>query len=93
MIKPSKYQRAIYDAIRDTNENLIIEAVAGSGKCLGENTPVMLYSGAIVPVQDIKPGHQLMGPDSKPRCVSEIKQGIDFLFGMLYLCTQFDKLS
>lgn len=31
-MEPSKYQLAIYDAIETTTENLVVEAVAGSGK-------------------------------------------------------------
>lgn len=32
MIRPSQYQLDIYDAIKNSNDNLMIEAVAGSGK-------------------------------------------------------------
>lgn len=32
MFIPSKYQEAVFDAIKNSNKNLIIEAVAGSGK-------------------------------------------------------------
>lgn len=32
MFEPSKYQKAIYDKIQNGDENLVIEAVAGSGK-------------------------------------------------------------
>lgn len=32
MFKPSKYQEAVFDAVKNGKDNLIIEAVAGSGK-------------------------------------------------------------
>lgn len=48
---------------------------AGSGKCLGIDTPVMLCSGRIVPVQSVETGMQLMGPDSKPRTVLSTNSG------------------
>jgi hypothetical protein len=40
-----------------------------TGKCLGLGTPVLMYDGDIKPVEEIKIGDQLMGPDSKPRNV------------------------
>ena len=48
------------------DEHLAVEAVPGSGKCLGKDTPVMLFDGTVRAVQDIVPGDLLMGPDSKP---------------------------
>ncbi len=63
----SKYQRAVFDFVREGTGNAIIEAVAGSGKCLEKGTPVMLHNGRIVPVESVKVGDRLMGPDSEPR--------------------------
>lgn len=40
-----------------------------SGKCLGRDTPVMMFDGTIRPVQEVRVGDLLMGPDSKPRAV------------------------
>lgn len=48
---------------------------AGTGKCLGLDTPVMLYSGEVIPVQDVQAGMQLMGPDSEPRTVESTSKG------------------
>lgn len=74
--------KKIYEVlIREKNENKYIDikvAVAGgidSGKCLGYNTPVILYNGTIKMVQDIKVGDLLMGDDSIPRKVLEILLG------------------
>ncbi len=53
---------------------------AGSGKCLGRGTQVMLYSGRIVPVESIKVGDELMGPDSLPRKVLETNVGVGPLY-------------
>ena len=53
----------------------IIELPTASGKCLGIGTPVLKYDGSIVPVQDIKTGDLLMGPDSKPRKVLSTTKG------------------
>lgn len=47
----------------------ILNGPAGSGKCLGRGTPVLMFDGSVVPVENIRPGDLLMGPDSKPRTV------------------------
>jgi hypothetical protein len=57
-----------------------VEAVAGSGKCLGINTPVLMYDGSIKPVQDVVIGDTLMGPDSCPRLVVSTNIGFGELF-------------
>lgn len=41
----------------------------GSGKCLGLGTPVLKFDGTIVPVEEVRIGDLLMGPDSTPRQV------------------------
>lgn len=72
---PSPYQQAIFDFVRDGAGDGIVNAVAGAGKCLGKDTPVLLYDGRVIPVQDVQPGDLLMGPDSRPRLVLRISQG------------------
>lgn len=61
----------------------ILEIATGGGKCLGRGTPVLLYSGEIVPVEGVKVGDRLMGPDSKPRTVRSTTVG----YGPLYKVT------
>ncbi len=58
-----------------TTQSLLVQAVAGSGKCLGIDTPVLLYDGSIKLVQDVVVGDKLMGPDSKPRTVLSTNVG------------------
>ena len=41
--------------------------LGGTSKCLGKDTPVLMYDGTIKMVQDIKVGEKIMGDDSKPR--------------------------
>ena len=50
-------------------------AMAGVGKCLIYDTPVIMFDGTVKPVQDIKTGEHLMGPDSKPRTVRGTTNG------------------
>ncbi len=58
----------------------LFDISTGGGKCLGENTPVMMYDGSIKFVQDIRPGDLLMGDDSGPRRVKSICSGDDELY-------------
>jgi len=55
-------------------------SVQGSGKCLGLGTPVLMYDGRTVPVQDVKEGDLLMGPDSTPRRVMSTTTGSGELY-------------
>lgn len=54
----------------------IIESPTGSGKCLAPETEVLLFDGRVLPARDLQVGHQLMGPDSKPRTVLSVSRGI-----------------
>ncbi len=51
-----------------------------SGKCLGYNTPIMLYNGKFEMVQNIKIKDKLMGDDSTPRIVLATNKAIDNLY-------------
>jgi hypothetical protein len=51
-----------------------------SGKCMGENTPIMMYDGSIKMIQHVQLGDLLMGDDSTPRKVLELYSGIDDLY-------------
>jgi len=48
---------------------------AGSGKCLGRGTKVMLYDGSIINAEDVEVGMLLMGDDSTPRRVLSLARG------------------
>jgi len=54
---------------------VIIAALPGLGKCLGEDTPLLMHDGSIKPVQDVVEGDLLMGPDSLPRTVASTVVG------------------
>lgn len=53
----------------NTTGSTIIAAYPGFGKCLGLNTPILMYTGEKKMVQDIQIGDLLMGDDSTPRTV------------------------
>ncbi|MFH0989924.1 MAG: UvrD-helicase domain-containing protein [bacterium] len=73
---------------------VIVIAAAGSGKCLGKDTPVLMFDGFTKVVQDIRPGDSLMGPDSRPRVVLSVTNGIDRMYrivptkGVPWVCNE-----
>jgi len=60
--------------------HVLCEGGVGTGKCLGKGTPVLMFDGTIIPVESVKTGDLLMGPDSLPRKVIALGHG----FGELY---------
>ena len=61
-------------------KRLLYVLPGGSGKCLGKDTPILMYDGTIKKVQDIIVGDKLMGNNSLPRNVLSITSGIDMLY-------------
>ena len=66
-----------------TKTNSMLTGPSGTGKCLGKDTPVLMYDGSIKKVQDIVVGDQLMGPDSKPRNVLSLARGREEMFRII----------
>lgn len=62
------------------HRNVVMVLPTGGGKCLGKGTPVMMYDGSIVAVENVKPGDLLMGPDSKPKTVLSTCRGVENLY-------------
>lgn len=55
----------------------------GSGKCLSLGTALLLSTGEIRKVEDIKVGDLLMGDDSKPRTVLSLARGRDKMYDII----------
>ena len=58
----------------------VLSLPCGYGKCLGKDTPVMMFDGTIKKVQDIKTGELIMGDDSTPRTILSTCTGIEQLY-------------
>ena len=58
----------------------VLSLDVGLGKCLGKDTPVLMFDGTIKMVQDIIPGELLMGDDSTPRRVLSTCTGREELY-------------
>lgn len=64
--------------------SICLKGTKGTGKCLGKDTPILMYDGSIKMVQDVRKGDLLMGDNSKPRTVLSTTTGTE----MLYLVMQ-----
>ncbi len=78
------YQQTIKDdlrrAFREGSKSLLLVSPTASGKCLGKGTPVLMYDGTVLPVEKIRPGDKLMGPDSNLRTVLSVCSGQEMLY-------------
>ena len=61
----------------------ILQVPCGAGKCVGLNTPILMYDGAIKMVQDIKVGDVIMGDDSTPRNVLTLARGREMMYKVI----------
>jgi superfamily I DNA/RNA helicase len=75
MLKKSLEQENIFEEIKNGTGNLLINAKAGTGKCLGKNTNIIKFDGSKEKVQNIKSGDLLMGDDGTPRTVLSTSVG------------------
>ena len=73
------------EAISDLNKygSTIIAAYPGYGKCLGINTPIIMFDGSTKMIQDITTGEQVMGDDSTPRNVLSTCTGKEQLYDII----------
>lgn len=62
---------------------VLLGGFPGTGKCLGRGTPVMCYDGTVVPVEEVRTGDLLMGPDSAPRRVLSTVKGVGPLYKII----------
>lgn len=63
-----------------TRSDFIVQAATGKGKCLAKGTPVLMFDGRVLPVENIRVGDRLMGPDSTPRTVGSLAHGEEEMF-------------
>lgn len=64
-------------------DNILLYHELGVGKCHALNTPILMYSGEIKMVQDIRVGDLLMGDDSTPRKVMSLANGQDKMYDII----------
>jgi hypothetical protein len=64
----------------EENPAIVIKGSAGTGKCLGYDTSIIMYNGEVKMVQDIEQGEFIMGDDSTPRTVMSTATGKDEMY-------------
>ena len=71
-------QMELVEAARDAlkgSQAVLARAPCGAGKCLGKDTPILMFDGKIKLAQNIIVGDKIMGHDSDPRIVTSICSG------------------
>lgn len=71
---------AIFERWDAGDRATLLVLATGLGKCLGRGTPVLMFDGTIRPVEDVRQGDLLMGPDSAPRRVVSTCAGREPLY-------------
>lgn len=73
-------------AVRDmraalsTYDSILFRGPTGMGKCLGKGTPILMHDGTVLPVERVKVGDKLMGPDGNSRTVLSLARGHEEMF-------------
>ena len=81
------------------HKHVLLVSATGSGKCLGKDTPILMYNGDIKNVQDIIPGDVIMGNDSTARNVISTVSGQEMLYKIIptkgdpFICNESHILS
>ena len=58
----------------------LLEIGCGKGKCLGKDTPILMFDGSIKLVQDVVVGDLLMGDDSTCRTILTLARGREQMY-------------
>ena len=66
----------------NTRSNMALVGPPGVGKCLARGTKVLMYSGGLVNVENIKLGDKLMGDDSNVRIVTNVTRGKETMYSV-----------
>jgi len=56
---------------------------AGTGKCLGKGTQILMYDGTLKNIENIKAGELIMGPDSNSKKVISTNSGSEELYRII----------
>jgi superfamily II DNA or RNA helicase len=79
----SKAVREIFEHWRNGILRVLLQMPTGAGKCLTENTPVLMHDGTVKMVQNVQVGDVLMGDDSMPRKVLSATTGSEMCYDII----------
>jgi hypothetical protein len=68
------------EKINQNQKGAILEVPCGRGKCLGKDTPILMFDGSIKMVQDIVVGDVLLGDDLGKRNVLSVARGKENMY-------------
>lgn len=68
--------REMFDSYRST----ACVMPTATGKCLAKSTPVIMWDGTVKPVDDVRVGDLLVGPNSQPRRVLSTTRGREMMY-------------
>jgi len=71
---------AVYRHLRERDDNPCVVLPTG---CHAAGHPILMFDGTLKPVEDVRVGDQVMGPDSRPRNVKALCRGEDDLFQII----------
>ena len=77
-------EQCIYIDYNIINLNIGIQSdKTGYGKCLGLNTPIIMFNGEIKMVQDIQVNELVMGDDSSSRRITSLARGEEIMYKII----------
>lgn len=72
-----RFHQDVQQAYKDGHRQILGMMATG---CHAPGTQILMYDGSVKPVEWVGVGDQLMGPDSKPRNIVALHQGLDYLY-------------
>jgi len=82
-IMTTEQHAKILQAVAD-RKNIL---VSGGTGCFSKGFPVRIFDGSIKPVESVKVGDLVMGPDKQPRRVVDLHHGIDEMYAVQPMST------
>ncbi len=80
-----EYQNNVFNYMTKLDKRgILLYHAVGTGKCMGINTPILMYDGTIKYIQNITIDDKLMGDDSTERNVLSIVSGVDNMYNVWY---------
>lgn len=76
----TKFMNDVTQAWDNGHQRVMGVLPTGGGKCLGRGTPVLMYDGTIRPIESIRAGEFVMGPDGTPRGVLSLARGREMMY-------------
>jgi len=87
-----QYQKNVFNVMTDpvlNKRGILLYHSVGSGKCMGIDTPILMYDGSLKKIQNVVAGDLLMGDNSESRSVIGLARGVDDMYNVWYGNTKY----